>query len=1320
MRRTKPRFTPGLSILACNVERGGTTKLCNFLEYLQPFSWDLLLLQEFSTAVAEERTERWRDTLLRDPKMRGHLVIFNDEAIYDTSLVLRSGLRLREVWKACHRHYLVVCLGQPGENANRTLVINVHLPATTDVEQFKLALASLETDIKACPFPYDTTVFGGDCNIELAPHMSSAVGPNAAGVQDGDLRKYILSDFLCTYRLQLHNTFTPQHPNYTTHGHHPHPTDPAIQHPYPPLLTALQHALPPPSIQQQFTHFRWGHRNKRHNLGAPTYVRKQYDFIATNREAQSWITDCTPIATDHALIIAHAPSHYKSAQNIYRQRKPNAKAHQPTADQITQINQLISEYRSQQVQKPNCLATVSAACQHTYEALQQQFKASSSNPAYQANTTLSQMQLDAKRETNPILRGRLLKQVAIYYKRDAKRRNRKKKIEKLKNTKFGSKTVYLLNDRNEKQYSVAVWTDLVHAELRPRLFDGGMDWNDQIALYNTVLSELQASRLDGMSQYLRIPWGRFIIQLAMLRATAQPGPDGVPAWFLRALQPQQLLWIHQCFERALNGQPLDLFPQEWRDQHATGVPKIRSPTAADLRWLCSQPCLSKWFFSTVLALPLPEVRPLPSFIVGYRGGMQPQQVSEAIKLLFQKTSEWQRKFYVVSLDVFHAFEELEIQEAYAALRSRNYPLPVLLVLLSDLVQRRVTYHLNSQPLCTLQMRRSTSTGGVPSTTVWNSMVAYAVEPLLEDWHRRGLALTFDGDVHSKLVLQCFADNFFTLADSYENAITMARELAQTLRKHKLRIKPSSLQLLANIPAWEDFNKAGHTGTFELDPERNFGYGEGLPVQSVAKMAILGTLVDREGRDRTAYEHRLACAHHVWRREARILCNKRLPLSRRLQRYQDTVVASALYGAGSWNLLQAELGNMRTWQLQHLRAMLCLRKPPLDKWPEFFKQSATVARTKFANAGHEPITVRARRLHHRFAGHFVREDTASNLLAFTLSIYDNEEWRVQQAMGLHHHRRPGPAQRFENTLERVHGMLWKQAARDRKAWRTLEDEFAKATTRRESDWLVEEPCDKAVVIEAAPAPQRMQKLAARALRRTTGDIVYDVCQCKPTFNEQILARKLQCRNVVSFSNALRIIRTTQTPKICLAFVGDNKSILDYAGGRGRLSDSRGRDWVDGALEQYRQTIRIADFPTVSKHTSHFWHVLRRANRGADFLCNQLADSTEWEWDDWCEGAIVSFLESLQVGTVADGEGERIRQSMLLCRFDGGFKPDRSIAVAAGLFEFIESSGKRRVLHTFARKYTTEQITDSFEAEAMACSISIATFSSLILNMFSKTV
>lgn len=145
---------------------------------------------------------------------------------------------------------------------------------------------------------------------------------------------------------------------------------------------------------------------------------------------------------------------------------------------------------------------------------------------------------------------------------------------------------------------------------------------------------------------------------------------------------------------------------------------------------------------------------------------------------------------------------------------------------------------------------------------------------------------------STLDILAWADDLLVFANSKQELESKLSSLVKVLRLNRLDVTPDSLEWTCT------HNRHFHDKGTLLIP-----HGDG-PVSFKFKKKgfnVLGVWNDPSSENSTMWKHRLQEAHLSWMGHKEQLCRRRVPLTKRILRWQATVGKTLLWCCGAWTM-----------------------------------------------------------------------------------------------------------------------------------------------------------------------------------------------------------------------------------------------------------------------------------------------------------------------------------------------------------------------------------------------------------------------------------
>ena len=268
-------------------------------------------------------------------------------------------------------------------------------------------------------------------------------------------------------------------------------------------------------------------------------------------------------------------------------------------------------------------------------------------------------------------------------------------------------------------------------------------------------------------------------------------------------------------------------------------------------------------------------------------------ITEGIRVLAQRFNEWQKPFVFVVADVQAAFDNLTVPAVRAGLEFKKTPTRLVLALLREMLLLSAKFHLHGCAAARfVELCVGGRQGGAATPEEWNSALAPVLAALEENWVRENLCLRVPGDSPdecSVLSLAVWADNIFHFAETIEQAQVQAWQLVQSLAGLGLALKVSSLEVIANQFAINQYLEThnGEEPTFSTVPLPSPGPAQHYRFTTSTNQ--LGIPIDHTGSVEAAVAGRMEVFRKLWFQRRHALCNHRLSLRRRVHRYHISLL-----------------------------------------------------------------------------------------------------------------------------------------------------------------------------------------------------------------------------------------------------------------------------------------------------------------------------------------------------------------------------------------------------------------------------------------------
>ena len=160
--------------------------------------------------------------------------------------------------------------------------------------------------------------------------------------------------------------------------------------------------------------------------------------------------------------------------------------------------------------------------------------------------------------------------------------------------------------------------------------------------------------------------------------------------------------------------------------------------------------------------------------------------------------------------------------------------------------------------------------------------------------------------------------------------------------------------------------------------------------------ILGGCLTTDADTDRAIEFALIRARGQWIQSMKLLCRRRVPISKRLQNYYATVGKSALHGLEGLPLTQTAVKNIVSFDRSCLRTMIAMVKREGEGRVDFRRRQNTLLRRLFTKLGLQELAAQVLAKQHGWAGHVTRM-SRSEVAGSWSETGTLEEWRCTQAI-----------------------------------------------------------------------------------------------------------------------------------------------------------------------------------------------------------------------------------------------------------------------------------------------------------------------------------
>lgn len=280
---------------------------------------------------------------------------------------------------------------------------------------------------------------------------------------------------------------------------------------------------------------------------------------------------------------------------------------------------------------------------------------------------------------------------------------------------------------------------------------------------------------------------------------------------------------------------------------------------------------------------------------GSRKGYGTNDHLQAIKILIEKSVEYNRPLVLVFIDFHKAFDTIELTSIIAALEQCRI----------DYRYTRLIEYIYSNAITTVKLHETTDKikvgrgvrqGDTISPKLFTAVLEYAMKQL--PWENRGVNI--DGE---KLTHLRFADDIVLITDNIGEAKQMIEEIVQASLKVGLQINASKTQIMTNLVLAQNIK----TGDSEIKETYMYKY-LGHEIQ-IGKNNQTHEIQRRIGLGWAAFG------------KLREVFKSNIPICLKRKVYDQCVLPVITYGAETLTLTKKSAENLRVGQRAMERAML---------------------------------------------------------------------------------------------------------------------------------------------------------------------------------------------------------------------------------------------------------------------------------------------------------------------------------------------------------------------------------------------------------------
>ena len=156
--------------------------------------------------------------------------------------------------------------------------------------------------------------------------------------------------------------------------------------------------------------------------------------------------------------------------------------------------------------------------------------------------------------------------------------------------------------------------------------------------------------------------------------------------------------------------------------------------------------IQKWYFKSILLTFEHQLQLVYSETYGFVAGQQCAEITFPIKLLIDKSIEFDEEFYIIQCDVKSAFDNIDHHRLHAAFNKLHTPALFQHAVFIELNNTQLRFVL--QGMCSEDVASELGgrQGAVETPTLWRMLLDAELAPLIQRWHQAYFGVSVD-DIH---------------------------------------------------------------------------------------------------------------------------------------------------------------------------------------------------------------------------------------------------------------------------------------------------------------------------------------------------------------------------------------------------------------------------------------------------------------------------------------------------------------------------------------------------------------------------------------------
>lgn len=496
--------------------------------------------------------------------------------------------------------------------------------------------------------------------------------------------------------------------------------------------------------------------------------------------------------------------------------------------------------------------------------------------------------------------------------------------------------------------------------------------------------------LTGESEIPVIIYEEIEKALKSQKADKAPGSDGISNEFLILNKNHLIPILEHLFNEVLQ---TEIIPNQWTTSSIVLLHKKGDKNNINnYRPISLTSNIYKIFAKVLLhrlTKTLDENQPREQ--AGFRSGYSTLDHLHVIKQLFEKGNEYNITFYCCFVDYSKAFDTIEHEKIWQALKSQGIENKYIRVVKNIYDNSKAKIKLEKEGE-EIKIERGVRQGDPLSPKLFTAVLEEVFRQL--DWENCGLSINGENLSHLR-----FADDLIILSSSSEGLQAMLNDLVKESAKVGLVMNTLKTKAMTNS---------------RQEPIRI----DGNEIEYVNEYIYLGQIISPTDLTSKEIDRRIGNAWKQYWSLKEIMKNKHINITIKRKLFDTSILPILTYGCQTWALNKAHINKLETCQNAMGRSMTGKRLSDRIRTETIKKHTKT-----------KDVTKTILKLKWKWSGHTIRgKDKWSKMIMNWFTSHNKRQ-------------RGRPLRRWVDDIKAIAGSTWTRLAGDREEWRKLEEAFA---------------------------------------------------------------------------------------------------------------------------------------------------------------------------------------------------------------------------------------------------------------------------------------